>query len=112
VRVVIETFGAVAQAPRHSEVNEQNPPGLEPNNQILAATLDRLDALAFELRRHLGRLVGPHEPRVVDLHALEPAAREQGRQARSYALDLGQLRHLVNLARAGVRLGTVLAERL
>ena len=42
-----------------------------------------------ELRRHLGRLVGTHEPRIVDLDLLEPTTREHGCKLRAHALDLG-----------------------
>ena len=31
----------VPQTPSHSEVNQQSPPGLEPDNQILAAAVER-----------------------------------------------------------------------
>jgi hypothetical protein len=93
VRVVDEPRVGVAQAPRHPEVNEQSATGLEPNNQILAATLDRYDTLAFELGRHLGGLVGPNESRVVDLDTLEAAPLEDRRNLRPDRLDLGQLGH-------------------
>ena len=83
----------MAQRPRHPEVNEQNAIGLESKNQILAATLDRRDALALELRRHLGRLVWSHEPRIVNLDPLEATAREHRFQLGAHGLDLGQLGH-------------------
>ena len=71
----------------------QNAIGLEPDNQILAATLDRRDALALELSRHLGRLVRTHEARVVDRHPLEAPADERGLKLPADGLDLRQLRH-------------------
>ena len=57
VRVFVEARRVVAQRPRHPEVNQESTTRLEPNNQILAATLHRSDALADELRRNLVRVV-------------------------------------------------------
>ncbi len=76
-----------------SGVDEQNAIGFEPDNQILAAALDRRDPLTLELCRHLGRLVGSHEPRFVDLDPLEATACERGLELRAHRLDLGQLGH-------------------
>ena len=100
MRVVVQPARIVAQASRHPEVNEQSPVRFEPNNQILAATLDRRDPLALELGRHLGRLVGTHESRIVDLDPLEAAPLEHGREARPDGLDLGQLGHDARVVRA------------
>jgi hypothetical protein len=91
----------MAQAPRHAEVDQENATRLEPDNQILAATLDGGDPLALQLGRHLGRVVGTHEARVVDLDALEAAAREDGFQAHADGLDLGQLGHEARLDSVG-----------
>ena len=49
----------------------ENAIGFESDDQILAATLDRRDALARQLRRDRDGVVRPHEPRVVDLDPLE-----------------------------------------
>src|SRR6476620_5003120 len=86
-------FRSAEEAPRHPEVDQENTTALEPNNQILAAPLDRGDALAFQLGRHLGRLVRAHEPRVVDAHAVEPPPHERWLELPADALDLRQLRH-------------------
>jgi hypothetical protein len=80
-------------------VNQESPTRLEPNNQILAATLHRSDTLTHELGRHLVRVVGAHESRVVDLDVLEPSPFEHGRDPRADGLDLGQLGHGSTLAR-------------
>ena len=54
MRVGLERTAAhVPQAPRHPEVNQQNPTALEPDNQILAAPLDGGDTLTLELGRDL-----------------------------------------------------------
>src|SRR3954452_8726374 len=94
MRVVLERPAAhVPQAPRHPEVNQENPTALEPDNQILAAPLDGGDALTLELGRDLQRLERPDEPRVGDLHALEASTDEHRLELAADRLDLGQLRH-------------------
>ena len=97
MRVLVEAGPAVTKRTRHTEVNEQNAIGFEPDNQILAATLDRRDPLALELRRHLGRLVGSYEPRIVNLDPLEATARQHGLELSANGLDLGQLGHAAAL---------------
>jgi hypothetical protein len=74
-------------------VDQENATALEPHNQILAATFDRCDTLAFELGRHLGRLVRTNEARIVDGHSLEAPADERRLELPADALDLRQLRH-------------------
>jgi hypothetical protein len=74
-------------------VDQENTIALESNNQILATALDSDGALAFELGRHLGRLVRTDEPRVVDGHALEAPTDERGLELPANALDFRQLRH-------------------
>src|SRR4051812_6314254 len=88
----------VAQVSRHAEVDQENATALEPKNQIFAATLDGSHPLALQLGRHLGRLVGAHEPRVLDLDTLEAAPRQHRLESRADRLDLGQLGHTANLA--------------
>ena len=87
-----------AQAPRHPEVNQENPTRFEPNNQILAAALQGGDSLAFELGRDLARIVGPGQAgseistrskRAPDEVRLEPGADR---------LDLWQLGHAASVA--------------
>src|SRR5437868_11507329 len=85
------------QAPRHPEVDQENPTALEPNNQILAAPLDSRDTLSLELGRHLGRLIRTDEARIVDAHTLEAPTYQCGLELPTDALDLRQLRHAASL---------------
>jgi hypothetical protein len=85
------------EAPSHPEVDQQNTTALEPNNQILAAPIDRRDTLTLELGRHLGGVVGADEPRVVDEHALEAATDEHRSELRADALDFRELRHIASV---------------
>src|SRR6266700_417221 len=94
MRVVRERLVRSAQkTSRHPEMDQENPTALEPNNQILAPSLDSSDALPFQLGRHLGRLVGTHEARVVDAHALEATTYQHGLELPADTFDLRQLRH-------------------
>jgi hypothetical protein len=52
-------------------VDQESPTRLEPNNQILAATIEHGDALSLEAPRHVYGIVGPRQPRVRDLDVLE-----------------------------------------
>ena len=90
----------VTKAPRHPEVHQENATTLEPDNQILAAPLDRGDPLAGQLRRHLGGVVRADEPRVVDVDVLERPSDEDGLEPPAHGLDLGQLGHPSSLAAA------------
>jgi hypothetical protein len=80
-------------------VNQENTTPLEPNNQILAATLDRDDTLALELGRDRLRVERADDPGVRDLHLLEHAADERRLEARADGLDLGQLGQARSLLR-------------
>ena len=82
------TVPDVQQVPRHSEVNQESTTGSEPNNQILAATIDGGDPFTPELRGHLGRVERAREARVEDRDALEAAAKEQGLEPTANSLDL------------------------
>ena len=83
--------GGVLDAARHTKVDEEVPPALELDNQILAPTANGADLLAFELGGHeLGRL-GSRKPRVGDHHALEGAAGEAGLESGTNRLDLRKL---------------------
>src|SRR5215469_5790119 len=94
MRVVRERpVRSAEKAPRHPEVDQENTTALEPDNQILAASLDRGDSLAFQFGCHLGRLVRAHEPRVVDLYTLEAPPHERGLELPADGLDLRQFRH-------------------
>ena len=90
---------------------EQHATGLEPDNQVLAATLDRRDALALQLGRHLGRLVRAHEPRVVDLDALEAPSRRARARAGGAPSRPRAARASVQ-PRRGLELRPALAERV
>jgi hypothetical protein len=70
-------------------VNQEYTTALEPNNQILAAALDRRDPLSLELGGHSGGVEGPSEARVVDVDALETAPNELRLQSSPDGLDLG-----------------------
>jgi len=100
MRILGQAPLAVAQAPRHPEVYEQNATGFESNNYILATALHRGDALPGELGRHLGRLVGTSEPRIRDLDRVEPPPSEDRRELRANRLDLGKLGHSASVVRA------------
>ena len=93
VRVVVEPGVAVAEAPGHPQVDQQDAVGLEADDQVLAAPLDRGDALSLELGGDLVGVVGPHEPGVADLDALEAPAGEHRLEPPADRLDLGQLGH-------------------
>jgi hypothetical protein len=70
-------------------VSQENETTFEPDNQILAATGHRSDALTLDLRRHLGGLIRSREPRVPDVDGSEHASEEGGFEPRPYGLDLG-----------------------
>lgn len=90
MRVVAElTRGSVPQAPRHSEVDQERTTGLEPDNQILAAAIDELNAFPLELRGDRRRIEGPRQPWVVDLDVLERAPDERRLELRAHRFDLG-----------------------
>jgi hypothetical protein len=74
-------------------VDEQDKAALEADDEILAATLDRRDALAFELGGNRCGLMRADEARIENLDALEAASGKHGREVRANRLDLGQLRH-------------------
>jgi hypothetical protein len=83
----------MSKAPRHPEVRQENASTLESNNQILAATFDGAHALPLELAGHLVGLARRHQPRVVDLDALQLSTDESRLELHADRLDLGQLRH-------------------
>ena len=94
MRIVGRRSGAsVPQRPRHPEVNQESASRLEPNDQILAATADRRDTLALEAARDRSRIVGPRQPRIRHLDALEAPPFEQRCELAPDGLDLGQLGH-------------------
>ena len=77
------------QAPSHPEVNQENTTSLEPNNQILAAPLQRRDGLARELGGRFHGVVRPRQACVVDLDVLERPADEMRLEADPDRLDFG-----------------------
>jgi hypothetical protein len=81
-------------------VNQENPASFEPNNQILPATLERLDRLPCELGGDLPRIVRTGESRVFDLDGLDGAADEVGLEPDPDRLDLWQLGHARSVAAA------------
>ena len=86
------------KAPRHTEVNKESSPALEPNNQILAATIDRCDALAFDLGRHeIGR-ERTHETGIENGRLRDPSPDEDRCDLSAHGLDLGKLRHCASVA--------------
>jgi hypothetical protein len=70
-------------------VNEKSPTGLEPNNQILAATLEGFDPFAFEFGGDRNRLERTDKARIIDLDSLEPTADEVRLERETNRLDLG-----------------------
>src|SRR5512142_1254907 len=100
MRVVGHAFPHVPQAPRHPEVNQQSASAFEPNNQILAATLDPCDPLALELGGDLQRIERPRQAAVEDLDPRESSSFEHWRELAPNGLDLGTLGHLQTVAGA------------
>src|SRR5512134_3862949 len=99
MRIVLgRSVSLVSQRPRHSEVNQEYPTGLESNNQILAAPLDGGDGLALELGRDLLRLGRARGAWVEDVDALEAPADEHRLEVSADRLNLGQLGHGASLA--------------
>jgi hypothetical protein len=82
-----------AEAAGHAQVDEETEAALEPEQEVLPATLDGDDAVTLELLGHLEEVVGARQPRIEDLDAGENAALEPRRELRSDRLDLGQLGH-------------------
>jgi len=74
-------------------VNQENATAFEPDNQILAAAIERGDPLPLELGGQSDRIVGPGEAWVDDLDMLETAPDEPGLEPCPDGLDLGKLRH-------------------
>src|SRR5437899_6916832 len=96
--VVQSAAWRMAQASRHPEVNQESPTRLEPNNQILAAALERRDTLAFELAGDGTRLEWPDDPWIRDADPVEATAENVRREPETDRLDLRQLGHSPSLA--------------
>jgi hypothetical protein len=69
-------------------VDQENAAALEANDEILATSLDRSDALPFELGRHRLGLVRTDETRVVNGDLIEATADERRLELPANALDL------------------------
>ena len=103
--------GIAQQAARHPQVDQERAARLEPDDQVLAAPVDLLDALA---RR------APRPPRAGPPAA--SAGRRRSRRARSvrpssagasrapHGLDLGQLRQRLRAGRRAICAGRLVAE--
>lgn len=90
----------VSHRPRHAEVDQEHTTGFEPNNQILAASLDGRDGLTLEFCCDLTGLDGPGHAWVEDLDTVESPTDEEGLESNANRLDLGQLGHRASLAAA------------
>ena len=75
------------QLPSHPEVNQENTTAFEPNNQILAASIECRDHLSLELGGYSGGIRWPGEALVEDLDALQAATYELRLEARADGLD-------------------------
>ena len=86
VRIACERVGP--QRARHAEVDQQRAPRRETDDQVLAAAVDVLDALAGQLRRDEQGVFRPGQPDVADLDVLEPPSLERRRDRVPDGLDL------------------------
>jgi hypothetical protein len=83
----------VTQRPRHPEVYQENATAFESNNQILAATVERRDALTLKFTADLERVERPHDARVADLDVRERPPDERRLESAADGLDLGKFGH-------------------
>jgi hypothetical protein len=88
----------VQQIPRHSEVDQENPTGLETDNQILASAIDGGDSLSFQLDGHTGGVERAGQARIEDLDALKAPAHERRLESCANGLDLRELGHVPSVA--------------
>ena len=82
------------ETPRHPEVYKQNETAFEPDNYILATSIDSRDPLALELGGDLPGVEGTSQAFVEYLDRGELPAGEDRRQLGLDRLDLGQLGHV------------------
>ena len=94
---------AKQQVPGHPQVHDQGPLTLEPQQQVLAAPLDRLDRPALERLDQPLRGSRPRPALVEDLHGLDPPADHLGLELAADRLDLGQLGHARVVLRRSLR---------
>ena len=85
--------GAVQHVPSHPEVNQESATSLEPDNEILAAAIDRHDPLALQLSRDLDGVERARQARVGDVDALEAPPDQAGLESATDGLDLRELGH-------------------
>ena len=92
---------AVPQRPRHPEVNQERPTRLEPNNQILAAPIERRRRARLRARAAIStRVERPRQPRVGDLDTVSKRRpSSERREPAANGLDLGQLGHVRHASR-------------
>src|SRR4051794_5741296 len=83
----------MTQAAGHPQVNQQHALRLEAHDQVLPATFERDDPLPLELGCHRQGLERTHEPRVVDVDALEAATDDVRLEREPNRLDLRKLGH-------------------
>jgi hypothetical protein len=74
-------------------VDEQHLPAGQPDDQVLASPLDRVDVLAGEARRDPGGVVGARQPGIIDASRLDPTPLESRSQPPALGLDLRELGH-------------------
>jgi hypothetical protein len=84
---------AVQHVPSHPEVNQESATSLEPDNQILAAAIDRHDPLALQLSRDLDGVERARQARVGDVDALEAPPDQAGLESAPDGLDFRELGH-------------------
>ena len=70
-------------------MNQENATAFKPDNQILAAAIERCDPLPLELSGHSGGVERASEARVEDLDALEASTDELRCQPRPDGLHFG-----------------------
>ena len=80
----------------HAQVDEKRAARVEADDQILAAPIDRVDALADELGGNLERIERSRQPRIVDLDLISVRPSSAGAIAR---------RTLSTSGSSGTRLG-------
>jgi len=82
-------------------VHQERATRLEPNNQILAATIDQNDTLTIQLSRHIEWIERARQPLIRDPNLLEDPTFEHGRKPPANGLDLGELGHRCTVAVPG-----------
>src|SRR5262245_2219237 len=83
-------------------MNEQDEIAVEPENQVLAATLHRGHVLTLELRNDGSRIERPRQAGVGNRDGLQRTPTQDGLELSSNRLHLGKLRHARRSPRARV----------